>query len=47
MGGVAQRRYVTLGESVGDDIEIAGGLSPHDRVIVEGQQKVSNGMKVQ
>ena len=47
VGGVAQRRYVTLGESVGDDIEIAGGLSPHDRVIVEGQQKVSNGMKVQ
>ena len=47
VGGVAQRRYVTLGESVGDDIEIAGGLSPHDCVIVEGQQKVSNGMKVQ
>ena len=47
VGGVAQRRYVTLGQSVGDDIEIVGGLSPHDKVIVEGQQKVSNGMKVQ
>ena len=26
---------------------IVGGLSSKDKVIIEGQQKVSNGMKVQ
>lgn len=46
VNGVARKTAVTLGESVGDNIQIVGGLSSKDKVIIEGQQKVSNGMKV-
>jgi efflux transporter, RND family, MFP subunit len=47
VNGVARKTNVTLGESVGNNIQIVGGLSSKDKVIIEGQQKVSNGMKVQ
>ena len=47
VNGVARKTNVTLGESVGDNVQIVGGLSSKDKVIIEGQQKVSNGMKVQ
>lgn len=47
VNGVARKTSVTLGESVGDNVQIVGGLSSKDKVIIEGQQKVSNGMKVQ
>lgn len=47
VGGVARKTSVMLGESVGDNVQIVGGLSSKDRIIVEGQQKVSNGMKVE
>ena len=47
VNGVARKANVTLGESVGDNVQIVGGLSSKDKVIIEGQQKVSNGMKVQ
>ena len=47
VNGVARKTNVTLGESVGNNIHIVGGLSSKDKVIIEGQQKVSNGMKVQ
>ena len=46
INGVARKTAVTLGESVGDNVQIVGGLSSKDKVIIEGQQKVSNGMKV-
>jgi RND family efflux transporter MFP subunit len=44
--GKAVRKNVVLGENVGENVTIVGGISPMDKVIVEGQQKVSNGMKV-
>lgn len=47
VGRVARKTSVMLGESVGDNVQIVGGLSSKDRIIVEGQQKVSNGMKVE
>lgn len=47
LDGVARKTSVMLGESVGDNVQIVGGLSSKDRIIVEGQQKVSNGMRVE
>ena len=44
--GKASKAYVTLGENVGDNVRITSGLSAGSKVICEGQQKVSNGMRV-
>ena len=44
--GKAQRTYVTLGQNIGDNVQIAEGLKAGDKVIYEGQQKVSNGLEV-
>ena len=44
--GKAQRTYVTLGQNIGDNVQIAEGLKAGDKVICEGQQKVSNGLEV-
>lgn len=44
--GKAQKTYITTGENIGDKIAIASGLKQGDKVICEGQQKVSNGMEV-
>lgn len=41
--GVAARRNVTLGRMTDTGVVIASGISPADRVIVQGQQKVSRG----
>ena len=46
VGGVAKKTPITIGQSIGDNVQIIGGLSSKDHVIIEGQQKVSNGMKV-
>jgi multidrug efflux pump subunit AcrA (membrane-fusion protein) len=40
-------RQVQVGERVGTMWVIASGLKPGDRVVVEGQQKVRSGMRVQ
>lgn len=45
-GGKAHRQSVTLGETRGNRIVIATGVSEGDRVIVSGYQKVSEGSKV-
>ncbi len=45
-GGKAEKRVVTLGKFVGDDVEVLSGLAAGDRLIVEGARKVSEGMKV-
>lgn len=42
----AKKAYVTLGQNIGDNVQISKGLKAGDKVICEGQQKVSNGMKV-
>lgn len=46
VGNKAHRVDVTLGENVGENVAILGGLSPEQVVITEGQQKVSEGMVV-
>lgn len=45
-GGKAVKTYVTLGDNAGNDVMITSGLTLGDKVIVEGQQKVSTGMLV-
>ncbi len=45
-GGKAQQTYVTTGNNIGDGVQITDGLQAGMKVICEGQQKVSNGMKV-
>ena len=44
--GKAQKTYVTLGQNIGDAVQIIDGLKIGDKVICEGQQKVSNGLEV-
>ncbi len=44
--GKAQQTYITTGENIGDGVQITNGLKAGTKVICEGQQKVSNGMKV-
>lgn len=44
--GKAERRFVTLGEFVGEQVIITSGLSEGEQVIVEGQQKVSDNMNI-
>lgn len=44
--GKAQKTPVSLGANVGNDVVITQGLNMGDKVIVEGQQKVSSGMQV-
>ncbi|MDR1345568.1 MAG: efflux RND transporter periplasmic adaptor subunit [Bacteroidales bacterium] len=45
-GGVAKRRFVKTGNLTDNGIAIAEGLSAGDRLIIEGFQKVSEGMKI-
>ena len=45
-GSTAKRRFVTIGSLANDGVVIADGLSSGDRVIVDGHNKVSEGMKV-
>jgi RND family efflux transporter MFP subunit len=42
----AMRRFVTVGSLVDNGVIIAGGLSAGDFLIVEGFQKISEGMKI-
>ncbi len=44
--GKAQKAYVTLGQNIGDNVQIVEGLSAGDKVICEGQQKVCTGIAV-
>jgi len=44
--GVAQRRTIVLGPTVGDRVVIASGLEPGDHVVVGGQQQVADGQTV-
>lgn len=45
--GTARKRYVTIGGMTDDGIAVTGGIEASDSVIVSGQQKVSEGMKVE
>jgi hypothetical protein len=45
--GIASRRDVTPGNSVGDSIQILQGLQPNERVVTVGGTALEDGMKVQ
>lgn len=44
--GKAKKVVVEIGNNAGDNVEITSGLSVGDKVIVEGQQKISTGMRI-
>ena len=44
--GTVVQKYITTGDSVGQDYVVASGLEDGDRVVVIGQQKLQNGQKV-
>ena len=44
--GKAMRRSITLGEYSSNGVSIVSGLKSGDKVIVEGQQKVSTGTAI-
>ena len=44
--GRVERRVVKVGETVGNKIQILEGLSPDERVVVQGIQVLSDGVAV-
>ncbi|MBQ7472415.1 MAG: efflux RND transporter periplasmic adaptor subunit [Prevotella sp.] len=46
-GGKAVKREITVSSETAQGAQVSGGLSAGDQLIVAGQQKVSNGMKVE
>ena len=46
-GGKAAKREITISGETAQGAQVGGGLSAGDQLIVAGQQKVSNGMKVE
>ena len=46
-GGKAVRRAVVTGELVGNGVEIVSGVKPGEKVVTEGYQKISDGMKLE
>lgn len=46
VNGKAKKTYITTGDNAGDKVAVTGGLLSGDKVITEGQQKVSTGMEV-
>ena len=45
--GKAQKREITICNETAQGVQVDGGLSAGDQLIVSGQQKVSSGMKVE
>jgi RND family efflux transporter MFP subunit len=46
IGDKAQRRFVEIGDLSDFGVEVKSGLSENEQVIVEGYQKISEGMKI-
>ena len=46
-GGKAVKREITISGETAQGVQVSGGLSAGDQLIVSGQQKVSNGMSVE
>ena len=46
-GSVAKQRTVILGDTLGNDYAVAGGVSPGDKVIISGTQFLVDGAPVQ
>ena len=45
-GNTATRRFITVGSFSNSGVTVENGLSNGDKLIVEGYQKVSEGMKI-
>ncbi|RPJ01831.1 MAG: efflux RND transporter periplasmic adaptor subunit [Candidatus Aminicenantes bacterium] len=45
-GGVLERRAVSLGLELGADVEVTAGLSPGDKVVVEGPADLRDGQRI-
>lgn len=45
-GNKAQKTYITIGENMTDGVRVENGLAMGDKVIIEGQQKISSGMTI-
>jgi RND family efflux transporter MFP subunit len=43
---VAEQRLVKLGEIVGNDVIVTGGLQPNERIVISGVQKLANGAPI-
>jgi multidrug efflux pump subunit AcrA (membrane-fusion protein) len=43
---VAEQRIVQLGDVVGNDVAVTGGLHPNERIVVSGVQKLINGAPI-
>jgi hypothetical protein len=44
---IAELRPITLGSLYGDKVEVIGGLSQQDVVVLTGQLNLSNGARIQ
>ena len=44
--GIAEQRYVEIGENIKDRFVIKSGLTTDDKIAITGAQKLSNGQKV-
>ncbi|MCK4404504.1 MAG: efflux transporter periplasmic adaptor subunit, partial [candidate division Zixibacteria bacterium] len=45
-GGVAKKKFVTLGNVHVLDVEVIEGLTPGDELIIEGQMHLEDGAKI-
>jgi multidrug efflux pump subunit AcrA (membrane-fusion protein) len=45
--GKAVKREIIISDETAQGAQVSGGLAAGDQLIVAGQQKVSNGMKVE
>ena len=45
-GGVAKKKFVTLGNVHGLDVEVVEGLAPGDELVIEGQMHLQDGAKI-
>ena len=45
-GNKAKKTYITLGENLTEGVKVESGLAIGDKVIIEGQQKVSTDMTI-
>src|SRR5207237_9964621 len=44
--GIAERRAVNIGAARGDDVTVVAGVTPGEQVVVEGQDKLVDGVKI-
>jgi multidrug efflux pump subunit AcrA (membrane-fusion protein) len=45
LDGVLERRAVSLGATIGGDVEVTAGLSPGDKVVVAGPADLRDGQR--